>query len=106
VRASGGKRWQAQISYGFKQHHLGSFDTKQEAALAYDREARQCGEDKQLNYKSIKAAEEAAAQSRQAPAAVRVCVCKHTPAGGIAGNNKQYAKKKGKKKGALPQKKT
>jgi hypothetical protein len=29
---------------------LGLFDTKQEAALAYDREARQCGEDKLLNY--------------------------------------------------------
>jgi hypothetical protein len=64
--SASGKRWKAQISYGFKQHHLGSFDTKQEAALAYDREARQCGEDKLLNYKSIKAAEEAAAQAAQA----------------------------------------
>jgi hypothetical protein len=38
-----------------------NIDTKQEAALAYDREARPCGEDKPLNYESIEAAEEAAA---------------------------------------------
>jgi hypothetical protein len=42
----------------------GSFATKQEAALAYDREARQCGENKPLNYKSIAAAEEAAQQAQ------------------------------------------
>jgi hypothetical protein len=56
-----GKRWAARIRYGGKQHHIGCFDTKQEAALAYDRAARQCGEDKSLNYESIEAAEEAAA---------------------------------------------
>jgi hypothetical protein len=56
-----GKRWTAQIFYDSKRHNLGYFDTKQEAALAYDRKARQCGEDKLLNYESIKAAEEAAA---------------------------------------------
>jgi hypothetical protein len=56
-----GKRWKAQLYYDGKQHHLGSFGTKQEAALAYDRAARQCGEDKSLNYESIEAAEEAAA---------------------------------------------
>jgi hypothetical protein len=59
-----GKRWTAYIRYDSKRHNLGCFDTKQEAALAYDREARQCGEDKPLNYESIKAAEEAAAQAQ------------------------------------------
>jgi hypothetical protein len=58
------KRWQAQLRYDSKNHCLGTFDTKQEAALAYDREARQCGEDKLLNYESIKAAEEAAAEAQ------------------------------------------
>jgi hypothetical protein len=64
VSATSGKRWSAQISYDNKQHYLGIFDTKQEAALTYDREARQCGEDKPLNYESIAAAEEAAVQAQ------------------------------------------
>jgi ribonucleotide monophosphatase NagD (HAD superfamily) len=62
--SASGKRWAAQIYYDNKDHHLGSFDTKQEAALAYDREARQCGQNKLLNYESIKAAEDAAVQSQ------------------------------------------
>jgi hypothetical protein len=60
------KRWKARINYGGKQHRLGTFATKQEAALKYDRAARQCGEAKPLNYQSIVAAEEAAQQARQA----------------------------------------
>jgi hypothetical protein len=64
VCVSIGKQWKAQIYYGSKQHYLGTFETKQEAALAYDREARQCGKDKPLNYKSINAAEEAAVQAQ------------------------------------------
>jgi hypothetical protein len=63
VTASG-KRWQAKIRYDSKKHTLGSFDTKQEAALAYDREARQCGKNKPLNYESIAAAEEAAVNAQ------------------------------------------
>jgi hypothetical protein len=59
-----GKRWQAKLRYDSKLHSLGCFDSKQEAALAYDREARQCGKDKPLNYESIKAAEEAAVQAQ------------------------------------------
>jgi hypothetical protein len=60
------KRWKAHINYDSKLHYLGSFNTKQEAALAYDRKARQCGEDKPLNYESIAAAEEAAAAATSA----------------------------------------
>jgi hypothetical protein len=58
------KRWKAQICYGGKQHGLGTFATKQEAALAYDRAARACGEERPLNYDSIEAAEKAAAEAQ------------------------------------------
>jgi hypothetical protein len=44
------ERWTAQIYHRGNKHHLGTFDTKQEAALAYDKQARQYGEDKPLNY--------------------------------------------------------
>jgi hypothetical protein len=63
--SANGKRWSAYIRYDDKQHYLGCFDTRQEAALAYDREARQCGKDKALNYESTKAAEEAAVQAHK-----------------------------------------
>jgi hypothetical protein len=58
------KRWEAQITYNSKLQYLGTFDTKQEAALVYERAARQCGKDTLLNYESIKAAEEAQAQAQ------------------------------------------
>jgi hypothetical protein len=44
--------------------NLGSFDTNQEVAPAYDREASQCGKDKLLKYESIAAAEEAAVRAQ------------------------------------------
>jgi hypothetical protein len=59
-----GKRWASHIYNGGKKHRLGSFGTKQEAALAYDREARQCGKDKHLNYESMEGAEEAATKAQ------------------------------------------
>jgi len=62
--SANGKRWRAYVRFNSKCHNLGSFDTKQEAALAYDRAARQCGKDKLLNYESIKASEEAATQAQ------------------------------------------
>jgi hypothetical protein len=58
------KRWGARVNYGSKQHSLGSFNSKQEAALAYDKELRKRGEEgKLLNYDTIEEAEEAAAQA-------------------------------------------
>jgi hypothetical protein len=36
-----GKRWKARLRYGGKEHNLGTYNTKEEAALAYDRAARQ-----------------------------------------------------------------
>jgi hypothetical protein len=73
------KRWQAHIRYDSKNHNLGTFDTKQEAALAYDRNARQCGEDKLLNYDSIKEAEEAAVQAQPKIYADALCAGPQQP---------------------------
>jgi hypothetical protein len=63
--SASGKRWAAQICYNSKQHRLGTFYTKQDAALAYDRAAREHGGGKKkLNYTSMEAAEEAAAHAQ------------------------------------------
>ena len=40
----------AQIRYGGKQHSLGTFDTKAQAAQAYDQAARQHAPDGPLNF--------------------------------------------------------
>jgi hypothetical protein len=79
------KRWRAEIYYDSKQHYLSTFDTKQEAALVYDRAARQCGEDKLLNYESIKAAKEAAVQAQAEHTLVHLKQPKHFPASGFYG---------------------
>jgi hypothetical protein len=48
--SANGKRWKSRIRYDGKMHNLGTFGTKQEAALAYDREARQYRKDAPLNW--------------------------------------------------------
>ena len=45
-----GKRWRALIWYGGQFHYLGSFDTKAQAAQAYDQAARQHAPDGPLNF--------------------------------------------------------
>jgi hypothetical protein len=71
VDSKGSSTWQSKIRYDNKQHYLGSFATKEAAALAFDRETRERGfADRPLNYDTIEeakiavAAAEAEAQLR------------------------------------------
>jgi len=61
VRANGSK-WQANITYGGKPHHLGLFNTKEEAAAAYDEAARESKPDLPLNFSSVEVAAAAAVE--------------------------------------------
>ena len=57
-----GTRFKARISHDGKQHHLGSFSTKEEAAAAYDKATRQYkGSTAVCNYASEKEGEAAVA---------------------------------------------
>lgn len=57
-----GKKWTARLRYDGKNHHLGSFNTKQEAAVAHDKAARHHkGSDAVCNF--VSAEEGAAAAS-------------------------------------------
>ena len=58
------KRWMVKINYNGKRHYLGTYDTKQEAALVYDETAMRCGEEKVLNFDSMEDAIEAVARAQ------------------------------------------
>jgi hypothetical protein len=61
------KRWRATIDVATKHHHhLGTLDTKEEAALAHNRAARQALGKRYPNCESIEAAQAAAAAAAQA----------------------------------------
>ena len=55
--------WQARIGYGGEDHSLGAFDTKEQAAHAYDQAARMHRREALLNFTSAEAGAEAAAQA-------------------------------------------
>ena len=63
VSKSGG-RWIARLAYGGKQHYVGTFGTKEEAAHARDDVARIHRKDAPLNYASAVAGAQAAAEAR------------------------------------------
>ena len=59
------RKWKARVIIDGQQRlHCGSFGTKEEAALAYDRAAREHRPDLPTNYESIEAAEAAADRAK------------------------------------------
>jgi hypothetical protein len=65
------KKFKAEIWHGGNLHNLGTFDTKEEAAFAYDMAARKHGETQRLNYDSIDTAESAVANAQAEHALAR-----------------------------------
>jgi hypothetical protein len=74
INKGSGQKWFAQITYDGKGRKLGNFATKEEAALAYDRVARQCGkvavwgggdkkQEKITNFSSLEEGEQAVADA-------------------------------------------
>ena len=59
-----GDRWIARLAYGGKQHYIGTYTTKEEAAHARDDMARIHRKDAPLNYASTEAGAKAAAEAR------------------------------------------
>lgn len=45
-----GGRWEAKITYRSKSKHIGTFDTEEEAARAFDARARYLGVPERCNY--------------------------------------------------------
>jgi hypothetical protein len=87
-----GNQWKAQIVYGGNYHYIGTFDTKQEAALAYDTAAREHGGGKmKLNYESIKAANEAVEHVHTLRFLQMLCAQAHISGGLVAHSSSSSA---------------
>jgi hypothetical protein len=60
-------KWHAWIGYGGEEHNLGAFNTKEEAAAAYDKEARRCFNNMRIKPEfSYRSLEEAGAAANKA----------------------------------------